>query len=960
MITLHHAEEENFNKNGYGVLDDLIFDNEKGTWELNGEFKISLELPAITRFTEHIKEKNIIQAPVPFMDRQRFRIYRVEKTLDSIFVEAKHTFYDLLDNWIEDTNIVGQNGHLAIQQLLNRTQYPHPFTGSSNMNNRANARMVRMNPVEAILDDGKANTFISRWGGELVRDNHSIEMLERRGSDRGIVIEHRKDLLGYNATIDTSTIVTRIHPVGFDGLTLPEKYIDSPKMDPQHPVIKEIKYSDVKAAVGEHAGDEDAIPLTQAYDELRRLAREEFSVHNADEPETTINVDFVALHNTEQYKKYSHLQEVKAGDTVHVEAPMHEFEITSRLVAFEWSLLRNNHYTSTTLGNHVYEFTSNNTQVDDLRREIDENRQQTIVAIRSANKRNTNYYGTIHPNDADINAREGDLYYWENGEETTFFIYTEKDGELYWREVVSTAVNQEIERRLEEAKELAEKAQTAADDNRKRVDDALGRIDVNVDALETHDDLISEARGIAEGARDQAENIINNSGTVLGLDDINSAIDDIKDPTSNTWRDILASSSGHLVQYTEENNQEVLSSASTQTANQITDALTSYVEESTLDGELTELHTNITTETSELINTTLTDYARHTDLNDFVTEEIMSNEIESTAEDTRQLITNIKNDPAGELVGYNEIINTVDKHTQTIGSDGGSIAQKVMSEELFRESVTNPLNETSTTVDQISDSWALALTSGDDIVTEINATTSGARIAGKNIILDGDVFVRGTFTVTDEVFAEEMNISKFTTGTLNAAEVNLINVNAKNIAGENANLIRASFNAMDSYLTIDGVGLRIDSTYSWDLELNNYGIQVKLEDSWRSAMGRFGGITELVDQNAAVGVGMIANRGSKAVIGFGSTEEEPFYHEAAISVDGTTGAIQVLGNTEIIVGPTTSQGNRFRIVNEDATYVGLEAANGQSGIYLGDNGQILVRVHGSRMTLQEYIYMHQY
>lgn len=439
IITLHHEKETDFRKNGYGFLDDLVF-NEGGNWELNGEFKIEFEIPAITEFTDYIKPRNIVQAPVPFMDRQLFRIYRTEKTLETIYVEARHIFYDLLDNWIEDTNIVGQSGNNALQQILNNTQYEHTFIGSSNIANTANARMVRMNPVEALIDDSRDNSFISRWGGELVRNNFRIEMLARMGMDRGVEIEHRKDLLGYEASIDASTIVTRIQPVGFDGLMLPERYVDSPLIDEEHPIIAEIRYRDIKAAVGEYADDEDAVPLEEAYNLLREVAQNEFEVNNIDEPETVINVDFVALHNTEQYKDFAHLQEIQGGDTVHVNIPDHNFEITSRLVAFEFSLLKENQYTSTTLGNHVLNFTTSNTETSNLKKDIERIEEQTIIAIQAADGRTTNFYGTDDPNSITLNANEGDRYYRDVGDgETVFYRYT---GSYWQAEKVSAGMLQ--------------------------------------------------------------------------------------------------------------------------------------------------------------------------------------------------------------------------------------------------------------------------------------------------------------------------------------------------------------------------------------------------------------------------------------------------------------------------------------------------------------------------------------
>ena len=297
MITIHHEKETDFSKNGYGAIDNYVM-NQEVFWEMNGQFYAYLEYPAFLDKTDYLVNKNILRIPVPFMDDQLFRIYRTRKVLGFIQVEARHIFYDLMDNLIEDTNIVGKNGSQAVQQLLAATQYGHQFTGLSDITTTNNARMVRYNPVEALLDDTQANTFVSRWGGEVVRDNFMIRMAKQMGSDRGVHIQHKKDLLGYEATIDESTVVTRIMPIGFDGLKLPELYIDSPLIDLNNPKIRVIKYDDVKAATGMYAEDEDALPIAEAYALLRKYAKEEFSVNHLDEPETTVMVNFASLHNT--------------------------------------------------------------------------------------------------------------------------------------------------------------------------------------------------------------------------------------------------------------------------------------------------------------------------------------------------------------------------------------------------------------------------------------------------------------------------------------------------------------------------------------------------------------------------------------------------------------------------------------------------------------------------------------
>ena len=128
--------------------------------------------------------------------------------------------------------------------------------------------------MEALLDASQDNSFVNRWGGELKRDNFDVKMLQNRGMDRGVVIRHKKDLLGYEGNVDWKSPITRIMPQGFDGLFLPEKYVDSPLINKYpHPKIKVIECKHIKATIGENADDEDAVPLEEAYRLLRQALR---------------------------------------------------------------------------------------------------------------------------------------------------------------------------------------------------------------------------------------------------------------------------------------------------------------------------------------------------------------------------------------------------------------------------------------------------------------------------------------------------------------------------------------------------------------------------------------------------------------------------------------------------------------------------------------------------------------
>ena len=195
-----------------------------------------------TKKWEKLKEDRIIK-----VNGQLFRIKHITKTLNEIKVFAEHLFFDLQNNFIEDTNIVDKNGLVAIEQLLQNTNYTHPFTGSSNITTIASSRMVRKNVVSALIGSDE-NSFINRWGGEIDMDWLSFNIDDRIGQDRGYKIAYGKNLIGLNAKFDMTNVVTRIRPVGFDGIELSDnKYVDSPLINNYAmPIIREYKYENVK------------------------------------------------------------------------------------------------------------------------------------------------------------------------------------------------------------------------------------------------------------------------------------------------------------------------------------------------------------------------------------------------------------------------------------------------------------------------------------------------------------------------------------------------------------------------------------------------------------------------------------------------------------------------------------------------------------------------------------------
>lgn len=217
MISVYESNEKIFNHNGLKVLHPRKCDIFK---EDNGDYYIELE-DTIDNI-DYYQANMIIKCPTPFPEgKQLFRIINPEIKNNYIYVKAKHIYFDTKNYIIFDNYIVDKNCNYALNHLNSNTDKLSPFTTTSNINTLSTFRCVRNSLEEAI------NTVIKRWGGHLVRNNFNISILDEIGADRGIQIKYSKNLKELKVNENWDDVVTKILPVGKNGLLLPEKYIET-------------------------------------------------------------------------------------------------------------------------------------------------------------------------------------------------------------------------------------------------------------------------------------------------------------------------------------------------------------------------------------------------------------------------------------------------------------------------------------------------------------------------------------------------------------------------------------------------------------------------------------------------------------------------------------------------------------------------------------------------------------
>ncbi|WP_045137187.1 phage tail spike protein [Lacticaseibacillus paracasei] len=457
-IELYPRDQTDFSHHGY-ALDDIS--NDIVTWQLNAKFTLTFDYPMFSEHAGDLVAENIVRVPVPG-GKAAFRIAQVIKSMGHLSITAYHVFWDLNDDFIADTNIVDKDGQGALDQIMRAANYPTGFKVLSTIGNVTNARLVRMSIIKALLgtDD---NSFLNRWGGEFDWQDFSFSVNPRLGKDRGVHFEYAHNLTGYEATKDSSGIITRLLPEGYNGLLLPELYVDSPKLgNYRKPKIGTKTYQDIKAidetqATGDQKG---AVPVQEAYELLRAAATKEFSESHIDEAKWTYKLNVALLENTEEYKDLSITTTVLPGDTVTITHKLDDIDVRARLTGYTWQPSNHSYLTQTydSASRPDVAYSNLSSRINEIKSQIE--LVDKVVIAKATNGMNSTGWGDQSPVDLNIAGKTGDVYYQTTAKGTIMWLF--HDGQ--WNAETGDAFGTEVQKKVDTAIADVAAAKQAAND----------------------------------------------------------------------------------------------------------------------------------------------------------------------------------------------------------------------------------------------------------------------------------------------------------------------------------------------------------------------------------------------------------------------------------------------------------------------------------------------------------------
>lgn len=308
MIPILFSENATaFNTNGMGRLSDVI--SCACIEERNGQFEVEMEYVANGRFADEIKYNRIIVVKPSQEDTlQAFRIYKIEKSIlsGSIVVNAQHISYQLANIPLKPFGASSLND--ALTKLVSESMETNPFTFTSDKTSATACGSATPIMCRSMLG-GHEGSLLDVYGGEWKFDNYTCSLLSARGADNGVTIRYGKNLVSLQQEENIANTITGVVPYW--------KATDSNDCVYANPVYSSNadNYPYKRTEIIDFSDQFEAKPTSA---QLTVIAQQYIEKNNIGHPSVSLDVDFINLADTEEYKGIAPLENVLLCDTVTV------------------------------------------------------------------------------------------------------------------------------------------------------------------------------------------------------------------------------------------------------------------------------------------------------------------------------------------------------------------------------------------------------------------------------------------------------------------------------------------------------------------------------------------------------------------------------------------------------------------------------------------------------------------
>ena len=311
---LYESTEMEFVSNGLGSLPDAI--SCKVTEERNGCYELEMEYPVGGLHYDLIENNRIIYAkPNETSDPQPFDVKEITPSMNKMTatIYAQHVRYRM--NGIPVSPFSAQGINDALAGLKQNSLIKHPFTFYTDIVNGSSKFNVGLpGTLGSLLGGTKGSildTFSGSAGCEYEFDRFNVKLHAHRGTDSGVSIRYAKNLTGCKMESSIESVYTGVLAYWQKKEEGKEELLSS---DIQY-ITNHTSYPREYIYMLDCSSDFEDTPTVE---QLNAKALN-YAVNNRiGEPSVNVDVSFIPLWGTEEYKAIAPLERVCLCDTVTV------------------------------------------------------------------------------------------------------------------------------------------------------------------------------------------------------------------------------------------------------------------------------------------------------------------------------------------------------------------------------------------------------------------------------------------------------------------------------------------------------------------------------------------------------------------------------------------------------------------------------------------------------------------
>ena len=349
MPILFSATETNFNSGGIGILRDAIECTIEE--ERNGIFQLHMVYPVDGAFFKNIQVNSIIGCKSSRTDGSNalFDVIRISMPkYDRVEIDAKHISYRLNKMVIKPhIQTTDRSISIVLNELRNNVINRDGFTFvSSGTFNTGIISYDAPRSVRSVLGD-VVETFGGevRWHDGITSSDKRIVILKNRGSERNITLSYGINITDLRQEKNIEETITGIVPywkgkssIGLDTIVTLTEYViyaSNASSFPRDYVIPVDFSSEFK------------IQPTES--DLRLVAQNYLRSEGIGVPKVSLDVSFVRLSDTEEYKHLASLERLNLCDTIKIDYAKLNVTASAKVVRTVFDVIKER-YTEISLG----------------------------------------------------------------------------------------------------------------------------------------------------------------------------------------------------------------------------------------------------------------------------------------------------------------------------------------------------------------------------------------------------------------------------------------------------------------------------------------------------------------------------------------------------------------------------------------------------------------------------------